>query len=179
MNTKHTATSRLGLVSIALVLGLITGERLGAFTDSREPSVLYQSIVKGRLSVQTDAIDGACPSWPNDNIRLSSPIVTDGKNRGFPLGSTDLYESDLAPDEEDGTCYYYEDFDVLLSPTGNYELNFTTLGDIANEVNTFRAKPKPFFGGIPSQLEAHSVWWYLTTIDCPAEMTFCLRDIEN
>lgn len=176
VNNRGRIVSHLRLVAIALVLGIFVGDRLGPLLDSREPSFFYQTIIKGRVGVTSAAFDGTCPSWPNDNFRLDDPIVTDGKTWGFALGSTDLYESDLSPDDTDGLCYYYREFDVLLSTTGVYELSFPHLGETANSRISFRAEPKHFWGFDTRTVEAHSVWWYLTTINCPEGIDLCLRD---
>jgi hypothetical protein len=176
LKTLDRTVSNLGYIAIALVLGFLFGERLGSFFDSGEPSLFYQTIVKGRVGIQSASIDGSCPTWPNDNIYLDAPIVTDGKTRGFALGGTDLYESDMKPNESDGLCYYGNEFDVLLSRTGVYELSFPELSEVAGAQISFRAEPKPFWGLDTRSVEADSVWWYFTTIDCPDSTDLCLRD---
>jgi hypothetical protein len=181
MNTRNDAVSRLGLVAVAVILGFFVGERLEILNDSRKAPVLYQSVIKGYLAVQSEAIEGACPNWPNDQITLSNPIVTDGNTRGFALGHTSIYESDLLPNEQDGFCWYSNEFEVLLSPTGKYELSFTNLADTAEKGNTFIAQPMPsrYLDGVEWRLEAHWVEWLLTTIDCPEGMDLCLRDVKE
>ena len=178
MSTEAQFIPRKLLISVVLVFGIFFGRQFGSLVIPHTSQIQYQSIVKGSVSVQSRTVDGACPPWHENRIQLSWPIVTDGKTRGFALGDADVSDYDLSPDETDGHCYYFDEFDVLLSPTGVYELSFTGIGEVADQSNTFNAQPESAPFGLAGSVEPSQLWWRLTTIACKQVAEICSREAD-
>ena len=157
------------VTAISLLLGILIGQYLPWTPTFDAPSSYYQAVIRGHVSLQAAPVDQDCPDWPDDRISLSKPIVTDGETLGFALGSTAL---ELSP-FDDGNCYYYNKFNLLLSPTGNYELAFAW-NDEFRVSDSIAAEPDSPSSPTNS-LEPSEIWWAVTTIGCPDEAIVCER----
>ena len=161
------------VTAISLLLGILIGQYLPWTPTFDAPSFYYQAVIKGHVSLQAAPVNQDCPDWPDDRISLSKPIVTDGETLGFALGSTKL--EGLNP-SDDGNCYYYNEFNLLLSPTGNYELAFAW-NDEFRVSDSITAEPdSPSY--LTNSLEPWEIRWYVTTIGCPDEAIVCERLLD-
>lgn len=126
----------------------------------------------GYVNIETPGSTGPCPSYPEDDYRLSSLIITDGITNGYALGHKDVYETGLEP--YSGNCSYYLEFPIKVSSTRDYFLHFSWNEDI----ELLTSGKLTFKGEIgldalsPKEIGFTEAKWFLTT-RCPSSQLIC------